>query len=117
MEMTNIERLKMEIKGIDFTDTELEIYLTENDLVPSGNYVPTSTASKKNILKTALSILESVANQPQLMKNYRTEDMTISQFSENLQVRIDSLDRKIRMIKNDDNTYTDGASFIYMFNN
>lgn len=113
--MTNIERLKMEVKGIDFTDTEIEVYMQENELSTTDNYVPTSNTNKKNILKTALSILESVANQPQLMKTFKLEDMSISQFSENLQTRIDALDRKIRMIKDDNNTYTDGASFIYMF--
>jgi hypothetical protein len=28
--MTNLERVKMEIKGIDFTEEELNIYLSEN---------------------------------------------------------------------------------------
>ena len=113
--MTNIERLKMEIKGIDFTDDELTVYLQENELTATDTYTPTSNTNKKNILKTALSILESVANQPQLMKNFKLEDMTISQFSENLQNRIDALDRKIRLIKDDNDNYIDGASFIYMF--
>lgn len=113
--MTNLERLKMEIKGIDLSNEELNIYLQENDLVDMEQYNPSSNTNKKNILKTALAILESIANQPQLMKNYKTEDMTISQFSENLQTRIDALDRKIRLIPDDDAVYSDGASFTYMF--
>lgn len=113
--MKNLDRLKMEVKGIDFTDTELEIYMQENGLNPNEEYNPSSNTNKKNILKTALSILESVANNIDLMRNFKMEDMTISQFSENLQNRIDALDRKIRMIKDDNDTYTDGASFIYMF--
>ena len=76
---------------------------------------PESNTNKKNILKTALSILEAIANNPQLMKNYKTEDMTITGFSENLQNRIDALDRKIRLIANDDNVYEQGASFAYLF--
>ena len=49
-----------------------------------------------NILKSALSILESVANQPALMKDYKQDDISISQFHENLQNRIDQLEIKIR---------------------
>lgn len=113
--MTNLERVKMEIKGIDFSDEELNIYLSENDLIADDEYNPSSNTNKKNILKTALAILESIANQPQLMKSFKLEDMTISQFSENLQTRIDALDRKIRLIPDDDNVYGDGANFTYMF--
>lgn len=113
--MTNLERVKMEIKGIDFSDEELNIYLSENDLIADNEYTPSSKTSNKNILKTALAILESIANQPQLMKSFKLEDMTISQFSENLQTRIDALDRKIRLIPDDDAVYTDGANFTYLF--
>lgn len=112
--MTNLERLKMEIEGIDLTDDKLTIYLEENDLTATDEYAPTSKTNKKNILKTALSILESIANNPSLMKNYKTDDISISQFSENLNNRIDALDRKIRLIP-DDTGFNDGASFVYMF--
>lgn len=113
--MTNIERLKLEIKGIDLTQEELNIYLQENSLTPEEEYNPASNTNKKNILKTALSILESIANNPQNMKNYKIDDMTITQFTENLNLRIDNLSRKIRLIANDDDIYTDGANFTYMF--
>ena len=112
--MTNLERLKMEIEGINFTDDKLIIYLEENDLKATDNYDPSSKTNKKNILKTALSILESIANNVSNMKNYKTDDISISQFSENLNNRIDALDRKIRLIP-DDEGYNDGASFVYMF--
>lgn len=118
--MTNIERLKMAIKGIDFTDDELLIYLQENELSPTDSYTATSSTNKKNILKTALSVLEDVANQPQLMKTFKLEDMTISQFSENLQSRIEGLEKQIRKISDDDNinsSNNNGSNFIYMFNN
>ena len=112
--MTNLERLKMECEGIAFDDNKLNVYLQENDLVPTVEYDPASKTNKKNILKTALSILESIANNPSNMKNYKTDDMSISQFSENLNNRIDALDRKIRLIPSDEG-FTDGASFVYMF--
>jgi hypothetical protein len=112
--MTNLERLKMEIEGIAFDDNKLNVYLQENELNATVEYAPTSKTNKKNILKTALSILESIANNPSNMKSYKTDDISISQFSENLNNRIDALDRKIRLIP-DDEGYNDGASFVYMF--
>ncbi|CDX03324.1 Hypothetical protein DPCES_3438 [Desulfitobacterium hafniense] len=113
--MTNSDRLLMEIKGIELTPSETEIYLQENSLIPTDEYNPSSNTNKRNILKTALSILESVANQPELMKNYKMDDITVSQFHENLMNRIEQLELKIRQIPNDDLTFQDGASFFYMF--
>lgn len=113
--MTNNDRLLMEIKGIDLTPDEIEIYLAENELVPTVEYIPTSNTNKRNILKSALAILESVANQPDLMKNYKQDDISVSQFHENLEKRIDALTYKIRQIPEDAQTYADGASFFMMF--
>lgn len=113
--MTNLERLQLEIKSISLTTDELNIYLQESDLTANDIYNPQSNTNKRNILKSALSILESIANQPQLMKSYKQDDITISQFHENLMARIDQLERKIREIPNDDLSYQDGASFFYMF--
>lgn len=113
--MTNNERLLMEIKGIELTTAEIDIYLAENNLNATTEYSPTSNTNKRNILKTALSILESVANQPALMKNYKQDDISVSQFHENLMSRIESLEIKIRQIPDDANTYQDGAQFFCMF--
>ncbi|MEA5023915.1 hypothetical protein SDC9_15163 [bioreactor metagenome] len=113
--MNNQERLLMEIKGIDLTPSEIEVYLQENNLVATEEYNPSSNTNKRNILKTALAILESVANQPELMRNYKMDDITVSQFHENLQNRIDQLEIKIRQIPDDSMTYQDGAQFFYMF--
>lgn len=113
--LTNLDRVKIEIKGINFTDDEINIYLFENDLEPTKEYEPTSKNNKRNILSTALNILESIANNVELMRNYKTEDISVTQFSENLEKRIDSLSRKIRQIPNDNEGYSDGATFVYMF--
>lgn len=115
--MTNLERLQLETKTITLTPSELQVYLAENGLVDTENYNPASNTNKRNILKTALSILESIANQPQLMKSYKQDDISVSQFHENLMSRIDQLERKIREIPNDEKVYEDGASFFYMFSN
>ena len=108
--MTNLERLKMDIKGINFTDAELEIYLLENNLAATSEY---TKQDNLNILKTTLAILESVANNPSMMKSYKTDDITVQDFAENLQNRIDQLNRKIREIEY--KAENSGASFVYMF--
>ena len=113
--MTNLERLQLEIKGIDYSVDELSIYLAENGLEPNEQYQPTSNTNKRNILKSAQAILEGIANNPQLMKTYKHEDMTISNFHENLESRIEQLERKIRQLPSDSNTYEDGATFFYLF--
>ena len=113
--MNNLERLKMEISDITYTDEQLSVFLLENELTGTLEYDPQSNTNKKNILKTALSVLEALANNPQLMKSYKTEDISVTEFSENLQSRIDQLERKIRMLPDDENVYQDGSSFVYIF--
>ena len=120
--MTKIERLKMAIEGIDITDANLFIYLDENgfnvsDPLFEDEYNPTSNIEKRQIYKTALSILEDIANSPQTMKNYKNDDISISNFAENLANRINQLEKKIRQIPNDDavSTNDSGSSFVYMF--
>jgi len=111
--MLNSERLQLEIQGITLSQDELSIYLQENGLEPTLEYNPQSNVSKRNILKTALSILESIANNPSMMKSYKQDDITISQFAENLQNRIDQLERKIRQMANTDE-YSD-TNFFMLF--
>lgn len=113
--MTNLDRLKMEIEGIILTDDKLSVYMQENNLNATDEYTPTSNINKKNIYRTALAILESIANNPQYMRNIKNDDMTISQFSKNINDRIDALDRKIRLMSDNDDDNGTGASFIYMF--
>lgn len=114
--MTNLERLKMEIKGVNIDDEELTVYLQENGLKEDAEYNPESNSNKKAILQTALNVLESIANNPQSLKDYKTEDITISNFANNLQQRIDYLNRKIRLMP-DDTDYGEfgGATVGYLF--
>ena len=100
--MTNLQRLLLEIKGIDLDQNELAVYLAENGLNPHDEYNPQSATAKKKVYQTALSILESIANNPSLMKTYKLDDMTITDFHENLLNRIDQLERKIRSMKTDE---------------
>lgn len=94
--MNNLQRLQLEIQCIELTHEEIQVYLAENGLKHYDEYNPESNKSKRAICQTALSILESVANNPTLMKDYKQDDMTITAFHENLLARIDQLERKIR---------------------
>lgn len=115
--MTNLERLKMEIRDINISDDELIVYLMENDLTFNDEYNPQSNSNKKAIYKTALSILESIANSPQTMKNYKTDDISITHFHTNLERRIDALQKKINTMVNDELVSENDASFVYIFKN
>lgn len=111
--MNNLQRLQLEIQGIDLTHEEIQIYLAENGLSHYEEYNPSSNVSKRAIYQTALSVLESVANNPTLMKDYKQDDMTISAFHENLLSRIDQLERKIRQMPvNEDNS---DSTFFMLF--
>ncbi|MED4567957.1 hypothetical protein P9302_00435 [Brevibacillus agri] len=115
--MTNQKRLNMEIKGITLTPDEIAVYLQENGLNVNDTYNATDKAQTRKIYETALSILESIANQPALMKNYSQDDQTVSQFHENLMARIDQLDNKINKLKREeDKAANQNGSFFMLFN-
>ena len=101
--MNNLQRLQMETKGIDFQEAELMVYLAENGLDAQAKYNPQSMTDKKAIYATALSMLESVANNPTTMKAVKIDDMTVSEFHENLMKRIDQLTNKVRKMKTENN--------------
>ena len=105
--MNNIQRLQMETKGIELDQQELIVYLQENGLKAHDEYIATSLNNKKAIYQTALSVLESVANNPELMKSIKLDDMSVSQFHENLTQRIDQLYKTIRQMKTDQSSNSD----------
>jgi len=111
--MTNLQRLLLEVQGINLDQNELVVYLQENDLNPHDEYVPSSATNKRNIYKTALSILESIANNPSLMKVYKLDDMTVADFHTNLINRIDQLERKIRSMKTDEQEQTGNVFMLF----
>ncbi|WP_042681964.1 hypothetical protein [Anaerosalibacter massiliensis] len=114
--MTNMQRLEMEIKDINIEDDEREVKLKENGLEWSDTYNAESKSNLKAIYKTAVSILESIANNPQTMKNYKTDDISITHFHTNIMQRIDYLNRKIRMMADDNDFGEDGGATIgYLF--
>lgn len=91
----------METKGIKLTQQELIIYLKENGLDPHAPYEADNRNSQKAVYSTALSILESLANNPENFKNIKMDDMSVDSFSESIHRRINYLTRKIRTFKVD----------------
>ena len=104
MNITNLQRLKMDIQGIELDDTQLTVYLAENGLQARSTYNTDDTSNLKGIYATALSVLEGLANNPTMMKAIKLDDMTVSEFSDNIMKRIDQLDNKIRQIKVSNNS-------------
>lgn len=110
--MNNLQRLELETKGIKLEQDELSIYLQENDLQPFVEYNPQSATNQRNIYKSALSVLESIANDVSRMKSVKLDDMTVSDFSESIQNRIDQLERKIRLLKTDEQLQNESNFFM-----
>lgn len=110
--MNNLERLQLEVEGIDFPNEKLNIYLQENGLQPLEEYNPASNSSKRKIYETALSSLNALANNPALLKDYKQDDLTISGFSKNLQNRIEQLQNQIRTMPVDD---SEPSNFFNLF--
>ncbi|BCC07183.1 TPA: glutathionylspermidine synthase [Bacillus cereus] len=104
IDMENIERLQMEIGGIELPYEELLVFMEEEGINGDDIYNASSRANKKAIYASAWSVLNSIANQPHLMRNYKQDDMTIMDFSKYLQKRIDQLEKKIRQMPSEDST-------------
>lgn len=110
------ERLQLETQGITLSPADLSIYLAEEGVTnPELDYDPSSNLSKRQIYSAALSILNSIANNPSMMKSYKSDDITISDFADSIQDRIDQLERKIRMMSVTDDLSSNSSTFM-LFN-
>lgn len=112
MAMTNLERVKMEV-GITMPDDQLSVYLEEEGLTPTDIYDSSSPVSKRKLLLTTLAILNSVANNPSYMKNYKEDNIAVSAFAENIQNRIDQIERKLRLLPTDANKNESSTFFLF----
>lgn len=113
--MNNLQRLQMEIKDIELEQCELNVYLKENGLEPFKPYDATCNASKRMIYMTALSILESIANNPVAMGDLRIDDMSVSDFYDNLLARIDQLENRIRRLPLDGSNGQGNGYFLFTY--
>ena len=97
--MNNLNRLKLALSNKKyFTDEEYTVFLSENDLVATEEYVK---ANEINLYKTVLTILESLANDTDLMRKIDIQDITTTgQASQYLENRIKEVKNKIFDLQN-----------------
>lgn len=93
--MTNLERLKLELNHkIYYKDTEYSVFLEENNLGSTENYVKAD--NEINLLKTVVAVLETLANDTDLMRKIDNKDiMSIDQAYKFLEKRIYRINNKI----------------------
>lgn len=106
---TNLERLKLELNNKDYyTDEEYIVFLQENNLKATDVY--NKEENEINLLFTVIAVLETLANDVDLMRKLDSKDiMSIGEAEKWLLMRIDSIKNKIsnlQSLKNnsDDNT-------------
>lgn len=112
MTINNLERVKMEV-GLTMPDDQLAIYLEEEGLTSTDTYDSSSLVSKRKLLLITLTILNNVANNLSYMKNYKEDDITVSAFAENLQNRIDQIERKLTLLPTEANKNESRTFFLF----
>ena len=101
--MNNLQRLKLELNNKEyFTDEEYTQFLSENDLAYDGEY--DKTTNQTNLLYTVVDVLESVANDVDLMRKIETEFATTSDAVKHLNTRIDKIKERIHEILEEQDT-------------
>lgn len=108
--MTNLERLKLELNNKEyFTDTEYITFLDENNLSPTEEY--NKSNSQRDLLWTVVDILESVANDVDLMRRIETEFTTTSDAVKHINDRIERIKNRIQSIQNSEEEYSNISLF------
>ena len=98
--MTNLERLKMMLNNKEyFTDTEFEVFLSENGLVVTDTYIKVD--NEINLLETTVAILESLSNDVDMMRKISSDEigLTTEEAFKYLATRIKNLNEKILTLK------------------
>ena len=103
--MTNLERLKLELSNKEYyTIEEYSTFLQENNLEPTAEY--NKADNQINLLKTVVSILETLANDVDLMRKIDSKDiLTIDQAYKYLANRIGIINNKIIDLEEKANNY------------
>jgi hypothetical protein len=99
------DRLLMELSNQQYlTEEQYNQYLTENDLVPTDEYI--KAEMQKQLLFTVIDILEAVTNDIDLMTGISTEFSDIGQAYEFLEMRIINIKDKIASIPEPEEDYS-----------
>lgn len=103
--MTVLNRLKLELNNQEYFSDEGYIQLlTENNLSPEAEYI--KSKMQKNLLFTVLDVLESVANDVDIMSTMMTSEFqTIGQAYQYIEMRIAQIKDKIAAIPNENEEY------------
>ncbi len=101
--MTNLERLKLELSNKQYyTDAEYTVFLQENNLESTSKYH--KELNQINLLETVISILETLANDVDLMRKIDSKDIiSVDQASKYLSTRIQAIKSKIIEIQESQN--------------
>lgn len=103
--MTVLNRLKLELSNKSyFTDEEYTVFLAENNLSATDEYI--KDTMQKQLLLTALDILEAVSNDVDIMRKVETEFTTLSDAYSRLEKRIQRLRDRIAAIPNPEEEYS-----------
>ncbi|PAQ14990.1 hypothetical protein CD798_08055 [Bacillaceae bacterium SAOS 7] len=114
--MNIIQRVQLETQGIELDQRELSIYCEENGLQPFNEYIPSDNTMKRKIYSTALSILESLSNNPENLRTLKLDDMTVSDFADSILKRIDHLEGKIRkMTIEEEKNQSNNSNIFFLF--
>lgn len=113
MTITNLERLKIQLsKKQYYSDEEYKMFLEENGLEPLFEY--DKEKNEINLLKTVVAILETLANDVDLMRKIDNKDIvSIDQASEYLSARIEAMNSKILTLKEEQEENPSNISFLF----
>ncbi|EPY6472028.1 hypothetical protein ACWO4B_002699 [Clostridium sporogenes] len=97
--MKVLDRLKLELNNKDyFTDNEYIIYLEENDLIATDEYI--KKYMQKDLLITVVDTLEAVSNDVDLMRKIQdgSTEFSTSEAYKLLRKRIEDIKQRIASI-------------------
>lgn len=111
--MNNLNRLKLELSNKQYyTDEEYKIFLAENGLSADITYNKENDEIK--LLNTVIAILETLANDVDLMRKIDTKDITsIDQASKYLSERITNLKGRVIEIQESKEESTENINPIF----
>lgn len=110
--MNNLSRLKLELNNKEyFTDEEYTQFLSENNLQHDTDY--DKFTNQINLLWTVVDVLESVANDIDLMRKIETEFATTGDAVKHINTRIEKIKERIQelTIDEDDEEYSSFSLF------
>lgn len=105
MSYTNLQRLKLELSNKNYyTDEEYSMFLEENRLRVNDEY--NKDNDQIGLLQTVVSILETLANDVDLMRKIDSKDIiSTDQAIKYLSLRIDTINKKIIQLKEEKDEY------------